>query len=107
MTDDKSLSLTFLPPDGEGTACNADAAATPVCPSPAHPSPIPEKPVRRMARRKVVTTATLTHRTCRWPIGDPVDPDFHYCGQSPQSGSPYCESHDRLSYQTVSRRSKT
>lgn len=104
MTIDNSPSLTFLPPDGENTASNEDIGATPVCPSPAQPGREREKPVRRIAGRKLVTTATLTHRTCRWPIGDPGAPDFHYCGKSPQSGSPYCESHDRLSYQTVSRR---
>ncbi len=93
MTIDNSLS-----PTGTGTASGEDTTAL------GHPGPVPEMPVRRMAGRKVVTTATLTSRTCRWPIGDPPAPDFHYCGKSPQSGSPYCESHDRLSYQPVSRR---
>jgi GcrA cell cycle regulator len=105
MTDNNSLSLKFPSPDENSTARSADTTALPVCPSPAqHQSSEPEEELRTKARRKVVTTATLSHRTCRWPFGDPVDPDFHYCGKSPQSGSPYCEVHDRLSYQTVSRR---
>jgi GcrA cell cycle regulator len=101
MNDDNSLSSAFQ----KGAECNVDPETTaePDCVSPARPNPVHEKPVRRIVARKV-TTATLTHRTCRWPIGDPTDPDFHYCGKSPQSGSPYCESHDRQSYQAVSRR---
>jgi GcrA cell cycle regulator len=100
MNADNSLSLTFQKDADAGE--DTDTAAMPDSVSPA--SSVFEKPVRRVAGRKVVTTATLTHHTCRWPFGDPTEPDFHYCGKSPQSGSPYCESHDRQSYQPVSRR---
>jgi hypothetical protein len=58
-----------------------------------------ERPARRLAGGKLVTTATLTSRTCKWPIGDPVEPGFHYCGHPPEAGRPYCDTHDVRSYQ--------
>jgi len=106
MNEKSGLSASFLSPDGNDIACSADATTLPVSQSPpSYPDPaLVTNPVRRIAGRKVVTTAMLTSATCRWPIGDPVDPAFHYCGQSPRSDSPYCETHDRLSYQPATRR---
>jgi hypothetical protein len=70
-------------------------------PEPLWPKPALEKAARRASGRKVVTTATLTSRTCKWPIGDPVETGFHYCGKMPRVGSPYCVAHDQMSYQPV------
>ena len=58
----------------------------------------------RKPGRKVVTTLTLSSRTCKWPIGDPAASGFHYCGVPPQSGRPYCDEHDRMSYQATPRK---
>jgi len=63
-----------------------------------------ERPARRLAGGKLVTTATLTSRTCKWPIGDPAEPGFHYCGHPPEVGRPYCDPHDVRSYQPNARR---
>jgi GcrA cell cycle regulator len=60
---------------------------------------------RRLANGRYVTTLTLSSRTCRWPIGDPTEADFHYCGQRPESSGPYCEAHERKSYQASTSRS--
>lgn len=46
----------------------------------------------------------LNEHTCKWPIGDPTKPDFHFCGGQSKSGSPYCERHGRLAYQPVNDR---
>lgn len=46
-------------------------------------------------QRKTLTE--LTERTCKWPIGDPQSPDFHFCG-APKPfdvNRPYCEVHSR------------
>jgi GcrA cell cycle regulator len=51
-----------------------------------------------------VTTLTLNSRTCRWPVGDPTESGFHYCGQPPKSPRPYCDAHERKSYQPVRSR---
>jgi GcrA cell cycle regulator len=45
------------------------------------------------------TVLTINDRMCRWPIGDPSENEFHFCGRSPKSGSPYCEAHARKAYQ--------
>ncbi|MGH6877479.1 MAG: GcrA family cell cycle regulator [Rhizomicrobium sp.] len=45
------------------------------------------------------TVLTINDRMCRWPIGDPSENEFHFCGRGPKSGSPYCEAHSRKAYQ--------
>ncbi len=40
----------------------------------------------------------LTERMCRWPLGHPGDPDFHFCGRARVTGRPYCEKHCALAY---------
>jgi GcrA cell cycle regulator len=49
-------------------------------------------------RKDWVTTISLTSYTCRWPFGDPATADFHYCGDLPLVGRPYCDKHDAQSY---------
>ena len=50
--------------------------------------------VVRGAQRKTMTT--LMPNDCRWPVGDPLHADFHFCGLAKQDGGPYCEAHMRL-----------
>lgn len=59
---------------------------------------LPVISARTAAKKKLVTTIALTLDTCRWPFGDPVEPDFHYCGELPLVGRPYCTKHDAQSY---------
>ena len=40
----------------------------------------------------------LKLNTCRWPIGDPTDEDFHFCGATTVVGKPYCAEHCALAY---------
>jgi len=47
--------------------------------------------------------AELKDKMCRWPIGDPKDDDFMFCGCLAVSGLPYCPDHSRLAYQAASR----
>ena len=83
--------------DANGLAATADLSSASLC-----PEPIFETPVRK--GKKLVTTLTLTSDNCRWPFGDPTKSGFHYCGRLPQTGRPYCDTHDRMSYQTSPRR---
>ena len=50
------------------------------------------------------TVLTINDRMCRWPIGDPSENEFHFCGRKPKSGSPYCEAHARKAYQPQQQR---
>lgn len=40
---------------------------------------------------------------CLWPIGDPGDSDFHFCGEEPLPGKPYCAEHAARAYITRTR----
>jgi GcrA cell cycle regulator len=53
-------------------------------------------------KRKTVTT--LEPRDCRWPIGDPRQEDFHFCGAPQVPGQPYCGEHLRLAFQPAKPR---
>jgi len=44
------------------------------------------------------TVVTLLPDDCRWPIGDPLHRDFHFCGKHKLPGFPYCKFHTRLSF---------
>ncbi len=55
-------------------------------------------------RRELATVLTLTDRTCKWPIGDPGSPEFHFCGKRRDSGAPYCTEHAKIAYQPVQPR---
>jgi GcrA cell cycle regulator len=41
----------------------------------------------------------LDSSTCRWPVGDPCQSDFFFCGARPLEGKPYCAAHDARAYQ--------
>lgn len=43
---------------------------------------------------------------CSWPIGNPGDPDFHFCGEKVVPGKPYCLEHCQIAYIKVSREPK-
>jgi GcrA cell cycle regulator len=45
-----------------------------------------------------VTFLELMATTCRYPIGDPQDEDFHFCGNPSFQQMPYCEVHCRIAY---------
>lgn len=50
-----------------------------------------------------VALLDLTERMCKWPIGDPRDDDFTFCGLAIRPGTPYCPDHAAMAYQTSSR----
>lgn len=45
----------------------------------------------------------LRGAVCRWPIGDPRDGAFRFCGQKSRIKSPYCDDHFKLAYAATSR----
>lgn len=40
----------------------------------------------------------LDNHTCRWPLGDPKDENFRFCGRKVRIGQTYCEEHSALAY---------
>jgi GcrA cell cycle regulator len=63
------------------------------------PPPVIEEEPIVLEDGHFATVLTISDRMCRWPIGDPSDSEFHFCGRNPKSGSPYCEAHARKAYQ--------
>ncbi|WP_439273658.1 GcrA family cell cycle regulator [Pseudochrobactrum sp. HB0163] len=51
-----------------------------------------------------LTLLQLTERTCKWPIGDPLHEDFHFCGHESGESSPYCSYHSKLAFQPTAER---
>lgn len=49
----------------------------------------------------------LNAANCHWPIGDPREADFHFCGGRAAEGKPYCAHHCRISYQPVTHQRAT
>ena len=45
-----------------------------------------------------ITVTDLDNHTCRWPIGDPKDENFHFCGAPVKIGQTYCEEHAAIAY---------
>lgn len=75
---------------------------------PARPSPIKkkeERPVVRSVSNAKVTgkcrLIDLKNNTCRWPIGEPADKDFHFCGKQTATGKPYCPEHCKEAYTSL------
>jgi GcrA cell cycle regulator len=50
------------------------------------------------------TLLELNEDTCRWPIGDPGNADFFFCGGPAITSLPYCAHHSRVAYQPANVR---
>jgi len=46
----------------------------------------------------------LEESSCRWPVGDPLNPDFRFCCATKAAGFPYCAFHARMAYVPSSRK---
>jgi GcrA cell cycle regulator len=69
-------------------------------------APIPPAPPRRLVPAKPspevadkTSLLELNDRICKWPIGHPGEPDFHFCGEAANPGFPYCVAHCGVAYQ--------
>ena len=69
-------------------------------------APIPPAPPRRLVPAKPspemadkTSLLELNDRVCRWPMGHPGEPDFHFCGVAVNPGFPYCVEHCGRAYQ--------
>jgi GcrA cell cycle regulator len=69
-------------------------------------APIPPAPPRRLVPAKPspeiadkTSLLDLNEKICKWPIGHPGEPDFHFCGNQANPGFPYCVQHCGVAYQ--------
>jgi GcrA cell cycle regulator len=88
----KSLQPKDRPSRGAGHPWMAGAIQpAPKPPEPPKAGPPPEGP-------GTATILTLGRRSCRWPIGDPLEATFTLCGRR-AAGGRYCVEHDQLAFQ--------
>jgi GcrA cell cycle regulator len=69
-------------------------------------APIPPAPPRRLVPAKPspeiadkTSLLDLNEKICKWPVGHPGEPDFHFCGNPANPGFPYCVQHCGVAYQ--------
>jgi GcrA cell cycle regulator len=90
------------------------SAKPPRAPKPRRPKAAPPPPAARTAvrpHRADITAAValpgtvprleqLGAHVCHWPIGDPADAGFSFCGRS-AAGGPYCAAHATVAYRPI------
>ncbi|MES1156730.1 MAG: GcrA family cell cycle regulator [Alphaproteobacteria bacterium] len=54
---------------------------------------------------RTASVLTLNESMCKFPIGDPNEADFAFCGRASSCG-PYCQDHARLAYQPSQARKR-
>ena len=64
----------------------------------------PLAPVR-MSNGEVASVLNIRESMCKWPIGDPMDKDFAFCGRGAADG-PYCAEHAKVAFQPKKPRSR-
>jgi len=68
--------------------------------------PIAPAPPRRLVPARTApeyadktSLLDLNDKICKWPLGHPGEPDFHFCGEKVNPGFPYCVTHCGHAYQ--------
>lgn len=75
---------------------NPGEQAPPIAPAPPRRL-VPAKPSKEIEGK--TTLLDLNDRICKWPLGHPGEPDFHFCGEKVNPGFPYCVDHCGHAYQ--------
>ena len=76
------------------------------------PAPAPHVEVetnvepQRLPNGDMVTVLTVKDTMCKWPIGDPAEATFGFCGHATNEGSPYCADHARVAFQPAKKRER-
>ncbi|MEO1040097.1 MAG: GcrA family cell cycle regulator [Pseudomonadota bacterium] len=88
-------------------------ASAPATPAAARaPAPVrqvaPAAPIKpaMLPSGEYATVLTLREGMCKWPIGDPADTEFRFCGRGTKPGSAYCDAHAQLAYQPQAKRKR-
>ena len=68
---------------------------------PGHSQITPKREVTRRREKfsfKKSIVGTGSFKSCQWPIGDPLEEGFHYCGGQNIPTKPYCIEHYKKAY---------
>lgn len=66
-------------------------------------SPRPYPPAARAFNKAAASHAGQNH-PCRWPMGDPLKPGFHFCESTAVPNTPYCYDHACIAYQGAKKK---
>jgi len=64
---------------------------------------VPVIPAKRAANGKLLNVLSLTKVNCRWPIGNPGEEGFGFCGHHCAADKSYCDEHSAIAYKAVSK----
>lgn len=70
----------------------------PSVPAAAAPAVAPAAPPQPPVQRPAAPPQAGGSKTCMWPVGDPKQADFHFCGAPAEPGRPYCSQHCAAAY---------
>ena len=59
--------------------------------------PFDEPPEGGVDVSRLLSLMQLNEHTCKWPIGDPIKPDFGFCGAHADA-APYCDHHRKRAF---------
>lgn len=95
---------TLVPPvAGATTKPEVSTRPTPILPTAALKAAV--KPVAPAEKRgDLIGVLQLGSNMCKWPIGDPGDVDFGFCGAGCTSGAVYCTEHAAIAFQPAMSR---
>ncbi|WP_300544543.1 GcrA family cell cycle regulator [Maricaulis sp.] len=107
-TPSRPARRTVKPSRPRTTTASTAPAARPVSrPSPstapAASAPAPVEPAV-LPSGEFATVLTLRDSMCKWPIGDPAQAEFRFCGRKTCGGNAYCEAHSSMAYQPGNKR---
>lgn len=86
-----------------GNAALAMSASPAARPTPT-PRIVPIEVVNAELVCERVTIMELRENMCRWPLGDPSQPEFRFCGGKSTPGAAYCPHHSQVAYQPANDR---
>ena len=93
----RSRQLTFGAASHSGAANHADnRSAVPAV-------RLRQRPELGVAPEGVIGIAELQDGMCHWPVGDPKEQGFHFCGRCKFGRIPYCEHHAAIAYMPAAR----
>lgn len=81
-------------------------AVTPQAPVRRKPAPEPAPVAEIEEVGTVVSLEHLNHGQCSWPIGEPENEDFRFCGHPIVPGRPYCPHHCAKAYVKSTKKAK-
>ena len=87
------------------TKSSQPAQARTAAPAAKSPAAAPQE-AARLPNGEYATVLTLREGMCKWPIGDPADPEFRFCGRRAEPGKAYCSAHAAMAYTPQAKRKR-